>query len=131
MCSGYPQPTDLSRRYKLGRATGVGRRLVGPLLGNRRFSHSMRRKCPLLQSHTTQSLPESPTLAPPGGVHRRFILVVASHPHCTSKISMVGPPRLGRVDQMSLPLGIVLLEPAGVGQSLSLCPVLQLCLSKT
>ena len=46
--------------------------LVGPLLGGSMVTYSMGRMWPLLQTHTTQSLLESPTLAPPGGAYNRF-----------------------------------------------------------
>lgn len=74
--------------------------------------HPMRGKWPLLQSKTTQALPESSTLAPPGGEWHRFRLRAARHP-LQEQLNRVEPLGLRSTDQKSLSLRVVPARLAG------------------
>lgn len=93
---------------------------MGLLLRHFVVRDSMGRMWPLLQSCTTQSLLQFPILAPLGGVYLQFSLVVTSCCHYWSKLSRVGPPRLGKSGPDSLPSGMVLDELTGGEKALCL-----------
>lgn len=79
--------------------TGVRRMgLLISLLEGCVVRHPKRGKSPLFQSKTIESLPESPTLALPGGAQQRFRLGAARDPLCGSKLNRVEPLGLRRTD---------------------------------
>lgn len=81
----------------------------------------------LFQSHTTQSLLESPTLASPGGVHHWLRLGETSFPNYTHNFSMAGPLYLGKQIKIVLHQWWHLLSPAGEKLALCLPLATQLC----
>ena len=85
--------------------------LVGPLHGDCVVWHSVRGNWTLLQSQTTWSLPQSPTLAPSVTMHYWFRWSTARLPLYRSKLNRMEPQRLEcRTDPKSLLLGVVLLS---------------------
>lgn len=78
---------------------------------------SLKRMWSFLQSYTTESLIESPILAPSGRVHHQFRLKAASYPHNRSKLSRVGPLELGKTNRNCPLLEVVLSYLAGLGSS--------------
>ena len=88
MGSGWLQPTDPSIGCKLCRTGRMGPWV--PYLGTAQSS-TQRRKRLLLQSHTTQPLPESPTPALLERVCHRFRLGIDICHLCKSNLSKTKP----------------------------------------
>lgn len=79
------------------------KRLVDLLLGGSTFRHLMGggESDPLFQSHNIQSLPESPTLAHPGGAYGKFRLGAASWLLFRSEFNRTGIPGVKKTGQVN------------------------------